>query len=284
MKNKQIKVALYIRVSTSYQAKKGYSLEAQEKLLRTWAANKKYEIYELYADRGISGKTVRKRPEMRRMLDDAEEKKFDVIAFWALSRFARSVTDLYNMMEKCKNLGISLVSYTEPFDMETPMGRAMSGVAGVWSQLERELIAERVSFGLLEMAEQGKPTCYQVLGYDYDKNTKNLIINEDEAEHVKFIFEKYLVYKNLSQVAELCREKGYRGKKGRVPQPFSVQVTLTRAVYCGYNSFHGKLYKGSHRPIITVETYNKVQVLLRKQGRIAGRIRINELLNLPPTK
>nr|WP_286167021.1 recombinase family protein [Clostridium sp. D33t1_170424_F3] len=119
-----------------------------------------------------------------------------------------------------------------------------------------------------ERASQGKRTCNEVLGYDLD-GKDSLKINEAEAERVRYIFNKYLEYKNLSAVAELCRLKGYTGKRGRVQTAESIRKILTRPVYAGYNSYCGQIYKGNHPAIINVETYNKVQRFLEKS--IVGR-------------
>jgi len=277
---KPLKAAIYIRVSTLDQAREGYSLEAQETALRKWCADHKYIVYDLYADRGISGKDIDHRPDMIRLMRDAKDRCFDMVIFWALSRFTRSVSDLYNTMSKFASWNISMVSYTESFDTSTPMGRAMIGIVGVFAQLERELTGERVKAALETRAAQGKRTCSDVLGYDiYGKDA--LIINNKEAEYVRFVFEKYLVYKNLTEVAELCREKGYRGKRGKNPTAYSVRVILTRPIYCGYNTFCGQIYKGNHEPIISVHIFNRVQTLLRRQGKITGRPIVNILINLP---
>lgn len=275
-------IAIYIRVSTLDQAREGYSLDAQEKTLRKWCDDKGYLVYDLYADRGISGKDIEHRPEMGRLLHDAEEGKFKSVIFWALSRFTRSVSDLYDTMEKFQKWNVSMVSYTESFDTSTPMGRAMIGIVGVFAQLERELTAERVSAAMAERAAQGKRTCHEVLGYDIvGKDTFK--INEKEAEYVKFCFEQYLNLKSLSDVARLDIKKGYCGKRGKKPEAESIHKIITRPIYCGYNSFLGEIYKGSHPPIIDVGTYNKVQSLLKKQGRICGRKRIHEAAKRLPT-
>lgn len=63
----------------------------------------------------------------------------------------------------------------------------------------------------------------------------------------------------------------YRGKRGKIPTAYSVSVILTRPIYCGYNTFCGELYKGNHEPIIDIKTFNRVQFLLKKQGRFSGR-------------
>jgi len=271
-----MRVAIYIRVSTLDQAREGYSLDAQEKTLRKWCADRKHVIHDLYADRGISGKDIDHRPDMLRLMRDAEGKNFDAVLFWALSRFTRSVCDLYDTMQKFQVLDISLVSYTEAFDTTTSMGRAMVGIIGVFAQLERELTGERVKAAMQERAEQGKRTCSEILGYD--KNGKDSFsINPEEAEYVRFCFEKYLVYKSLSEVAQICREHGFKGKRGKLPTAYTVQVILTRPQYCGYNPYCGNIYKGDYQPIVSVDIFNRVQALLKKQGKISGRERIHIL-------
>lgn len=279
----QKRIAIYIRVSTLDQAREGYSLEAQEKTLRKWCADRKYIVYDLYADRGISGKDIEHRPDMNRLLRDAKDGEIDMVIFWALSRFTRSVSDLYFTMEKFQKWNVSMVSYTEAFDTSTPMGRAMIGIVGIFAQLERELTGERVSAAMEERAIQGKRTCSEVLGYDkYGKDS--FIINKKEAEYVKFCFTEYLLRKNLSEVASVCREKGYRGKRGKIPTAYSIQKIITRPIYCGYNSFCGKVYKGNFDAIIDINTFNRVQSLLKRQGKISGRKRIEELVKIQEQK
>lgn len=273
------RVAIYIRVSTLDQAREGYSLEAQEKTLRKWCDDRKYIVSDLYADRGISGKDIEHRPDMTRLLKDAKENKFDTVLFWALSRFTRSVSDLYSTMEKFQKWNVSMVSYTEAFDTSTPMGRAMIGIVGVFAQLERELTSERVSAAMEERASQGKRTCSEVLGYN-KSGKDSFVINESEAEYVRFCFEQYLIRKNLSEVAKEARGKGYRGKRGKMPEAWSIQKIITRPIYCGYNSFCGNIYKGNFDGIIDIETFNRVQSLLMRQGKISGRKRIEELVKL----
>lgn len=260
------KVAIYIRVSTIDQAKEGYSLEAQEKALKKWCVDREYEIFDLYADRGISGKDIEHRPEMNRLLKDAEEHKFDIVLFWALSRFTRSVSDLYVTLAKFSKENIAMASYTESFDTTSPMGRAMIGVVGVFAQLERELTSERVSAAMQERAEQGKRTCSEVLGYDL-LGKDSLVINEDEAKYVRFCFEQYTRIKNLSKVAVLANQLGYKGKRGKSPTAWSIQKIINCPIYCGYYSYNGKKYKGNFTPIIDAALFHKAQVILTGQKK-----------------
>lgn len=273
------RVAIYIRVSTLDQAREGYSLEAQENILRKWCVDRKFEVFDLYADKGISGKDIEHRPDMNRILNDAEEKKFDIVLFWALSRFTRSVADLYDTMEKFQKWEIDMVSYTESFDTSTPMGRAMVGIVGVFAQLERELTSERVATALAERASQGKRTCSEILGYDLD-GKDSFRINEKEAEYVRFCFSEYLLRKNLTEVASEANRRGFKGKRGRKPTSYSIQKIITRTEYCGYNIFHNEIYKGNYESIIDVETFNKVAILLKRQGKIIGRKRIEPIIKI----
>lgn len=275
----QKRVAIYIRVSTLDQAEEGYSLEAQEKSLRKWCHDRKYDVYDLYADRGISGKDIDHRPDMTRLLSDARQEKFDLVLFWSLSRFTRSVADLYRTMELLEKHNIDLVSYTESFETSTPMGRAMIGIVGVFAQLERELTAERVSAALAERASQGKRTCSEILGYDLD-GKDSFKINEKEAEYVRFCYKEYLLRKSLSEVAKEAEKRGFCGKRGKKPTAWSVEKILNRPQYCGYNLYLGNIYKGNHPAIVNVETFNKVASLLNRQGKTIGRNRKEKFIRV----
>lgn len=264
MSGNALRAAIYTRVSTEGQAEEGYSLDSQERLARERCSREGWEVVGVYTDAGISGKDVQHRPAFQRLVQDAVQGQIDVIVFWALSRFTRSVADLYNTWA---DLGsdVALISLTEPFDTSTAMGRAMMGMLAVFAQMEREITAERVRAAMLERARQGKRTCNEVLGYDI-VGRDQLRINAAEAERVRYIFDRYLEYKCLSAVAELCRLRGYAGKRGRAQKPESIKKILTRPVYAGYNVYKGTLYKGNHEAIVSPRTFNRVQRLLVRQG------------------
>lgn len=254
------KVAIYIRVSSLDQAREGYSLAAQERTLRNYCSEKGYSIYKLYADEGISAKDMVHRPAVQELMADALEKKFDIVLFWALSRFTRSVSDLYQTVNTLNNLDIDLVSYTEAFDTSTPFGRAIIGILGVFAQLERELTSERVSFALTEQFKQDKYTPSFLKGY-VKKDTKLQIIQK-EADCVKLCFETYLETHNLSETARKLNSAGYRGKRGKEFSANSVKVMLKNKTYTGYIRFKKEEKSGSHESIISTDTFKKVQKIL----------------------
>ena len=82
----QPKAALYLRVSTTEQAVHGYSLTAQEQVIRQFCLQRGYDVYDVYADEGISGKRTENRPAFQRMMADARENLFDMVIVWKLSR------------------------------------------------------------------------------------------------------------------------------------------------------------------------------------------------------
>lgn len=111
---------------------------------------------------------------------------------------------------------------------------------------------------MTERARQGRRTATHVLGYDL-LGKDSLMINLEEAEIVRCIFDEYLRKGSLKAVVELCRLKGYRGKRGKEFRSGSIYAILTRPVYSGWNYFRGEVYLGNHPAIIPAETYNEVQ-------------------------
>ena len=258
-----MRAVIYKRVSTLDQAQEGYSLSAQDTALRKYCVYKGYTIVAEYADEGISGKCTNNRPGFMRMLQDASNKKYDVIVIWSLSRLSRSVSDLYNTWSILNRYNINIESQTENFDTSTAMGKAIFGLLAIFAQLESDLTSERVKFAAHERASQGKRTCNEVLGYD-NCGKDTFTINANEAKIVKYIFDQYLQLKNLLTVSEKCDARSYKGKRGKDIKAESVKKILSNPIYVGFNKFHDNLYQGNHDPIINKETYNKVQALLHK--------------------
>ena len=279
MGNKQVNVAIYTRVSTREQAEEGFSLPAQEKTLREHCERKGYAVACVYTDAGLSAKDIKHRPEMKRLLDDVPSGKFDKILVWKLSRFSRTMTDLCNIWDLLDKHGVDFESFSESFDCSTPTGRLTRNIIALIAQFDREVISENVKLGMKERAMQGRPTSSYILGYDRVDDT--LIVNKKESKIVREIFELYEQHKNLSKVADICRKKGYCGKKGGRIDSESIHKILTRFVYCGYCGWHNTPIKAKHKPIISVAQYNRVQDLISATGLSAGRSRKNPLVRLP---
>jgi site-specific DNA recombinase len=275
-----IRVVIYIRVSTLHQAEEGYSLEAQEKKLREHCKLKEYEVVEVYADKGRSGKNISGRPELQKLIDDGGKGKFDLVLVWKLTRFTRSLTDLCAVCDGLEAHGVYLESYSEAFDSRTPVGRMIRNILGVIAEWERQVVSENTALAAAERAAQGKRTFAYVLGYD--KVGKDSIkINDDEAEIIRFIFDSYLKYKSTIAVRDMSNLLEYKGKNGRPFSSHSIWRILTRPVYAGYYSFHGRIVaRGDFEPIIDVSTWNRVQRLMQRRRVKGGRPRTSHIFEL----
>lgn len=150
MDNEQLKIAIYARVST----KSGQDPEMQLAELREYIRNRHWKIAGEYVDRGISGASD-SRPELNRLMADANRRRFDVVVVWKFDRFARSVSHLLRALETFRALGIEFVSLSENIDTSTPTGKMVFTVLASVSELERSLIGERVRAGLRNAKAKG---------------------------------------------------------------------------------------------------------------------------------
>lgn len=149
--------ALYIRVSTTDQAQHGYSLEAQESLLRSYAAQNGMVVYDLYADKGKSAnKALSKRTELNRMLHDAELKKFDCILFKDITRWSRNSAQYYAVQDKLDRYGVYWLAVEQPYlETKTPTGRFQVTVMLGTAQLESENTSQRIKFVMANRVANG---------------------------------------------------------------------------------------------------------------------------------
>jgi DNA invertase Pin-like site-specific DNA recombinase len=146
-----LRAALYLRVSTTDQ-----DTERQEHELRSVAAARGWEIVEVYADNGISGAKGRdKRPAFDLLNKDAVRRRFDIVMAWSVDRISRTVKDLVTFLQELQAVNVDLFLYQQAVDTTTPMGRAMFQIAGVFAELERAMIAERVRSGLAKAKAKG---------------------------------------------------------------------------------------------------------------------------------
>ena len=145
---KQTKVAIYSRVSGS-----GQNPEMQIKELQAYCRNRGWKIAGEYSDR-TSG-ALDSRPELNRLMADADRRRFDVVAVWKFDRFARSVSHLLRALETFRALGIEFLSLSENIATGTPTGKMVFTVLGSVAELERSLIVERVKAGLRNAKANG---------------------------------------------------------------------------------------------------------------------------------
>ena len=166
------KVAIYCRVSTIEQAEEGLSIDSQYHNIKEYCKNQGHEIYNLYEDRGISGKNITNRPGIKQLLEDATKNKFDLVVVWKLNRISRKLLDILNIVDLLNKHNIAFRSLTENFETEKPSGKLQLNIMGAIGEFERETIAENVKMGLLSRAREGRWNGGVVLGYTLKPNLK----------------------------------------------------------------------------------------------------------------
>ena len=244
MANQAQTIALYSRKSRF--TGKGESIGNQVELCKEYVqlhfGEQAAEQLVIYEDEGFSGGNLN-RPAFQRMMDAARQRQFQAIIVYRLDRISRNVSDFSGLIEELSRLNIAFISIKEQFDTSTPMGRAMMYIASVFSQLERETIAERIRDNMQELAKTGRwlggntPTGYgseAVKSVTVDGKTKKackLKLIPEEAEIVKTIFDLYLETDSLTLTEAQLMKRGIQTKNGNHFTRFSIKSILQNPVY-----------------------------------------------------
>ncbi|HAR6185196.1 TPA: recombinase family protein [Staphylococcus pseudintermedius] len=273
-KMKKKLVGGYIRVSTERQVE-GYSIEGQITQIEQYCQFNSYELVDIYADRGISGKSMN-RPELQRMLNDAKNGKLDCVMVYKTNRLARNTSDLLTIVEELHRQNVEFFSLSERMEVKNSTGKLMLQILASFSEFERNTILENIYNMQHQRALEGYYQGNLPLGYNnIPDNKKELMINQHEANIVKYIFESYAKGHGYRKIANALNHKGYVTKKGN---PFSISAItyiLSNPFYIGkiqfakYKDWNEKRRKGlndnpviaegKHAPIISQELWDKVQ-------------------------
>jgi len=228
---KIVRAAIYARTSSPNQ-RFNYSIKEQVNRCWKYCDERGWIARYVFIDEGESGGSI-ERPKFQLMLEKARAGKFDVIVFWKLDRFCRSLVDLINIERMLREWGVGLCSVTEFIDTTTSVGRFNFRNLASVAELEREMIGERARIGLYALAKEHKwPNPHPPLGYDKGEDGA-LIVNRKEANLVRKIFEMYLREKSMPQVAFELNKKGTSTKKGKLWNARAVRDVLTNELYVG---------------------------------------------------
>ena len=238
------RIAIYSRKSKF--TGKGESIGNQVELCRDYVRNMFGEAYAdrcvVFEDEGFSGGNL-KRPDFQRMMVDVRKHKFKAIVVYRLDRISRNINDFTGLIDELTKLDVSFVSIREQFDTSTPMGRAMMFIISVFSQLERETIAERIRDNMHELAKTGRwlggntPTGFKsdavskITIDGKERKSYKLIPIPEEIEIPKMIFDLYTETDSLTAVeAELLRQR-IKTKQGKDFTRFAIKAILQNPVY-----------------------------------------------------
>ncbi|MGU3471879.1 recombinase family protein [Paenibacillus sp. D51F] len=309
-REKPLRVAIYIRVSTEEQAEQGYSIDGQDETLRAYCEQKSYDIIDKYVDRGISGKSMEHRLELQRMLKDAQQGKFDMVLVWKMNRLARKMSDLLHIIELLDKHNVSFKSFSEQqFDTSTSSGKFMLHIMGAVGEFERNTIVDNVRMGHKQRARTGKHNGKLPLGYRSVEDVVNSRSRESRVEIVPHeevvvlkIFERFAAGRGFKSIANELNHEGHVTKSGGAFSISGVKEILDNPFYAGkirygkYENWSDKRRrgrsmepintKGQHPAIISEELWDKVQYLRKKKAvvslkRFDGEFLLTWLIRCP---
>ena len=281
---KAVRVAIYTRQSvTREDAGEFGSIEAQREAVEAYVASQRGEGWTAlphgYNDGGFSGATT-ERPALKRLLEDVASGHVDVVAVYKLDRLSRSLVDFARLTALFEEHGASFVSITQSFNSATPMGKLTLNILMSFAEFEREQIAERTRDKMLATRRRGRWTGGRPpLGLDVVDGS--LVINAEEAERVRMIFDLYLDFGSQTAVmAELrAREwvnKIWTTKNGTLAggRPFdapALRRLLANPLLAGKIRAGDDIVDAEHDAVVDAETWHAVQARLSANGGADAR-------------
>lgn len=279
-----IKVAGYCRVSTDKEDQAN-SFETQQRYFREYiGGNPHWELYEIYADEGITGTSTKKRTQFNRMIREAWEGKFQLILTKEVSRFSRNILDTISYTRELKAMGIGVLFLNDNINTLEPEAEMLLSFLASLAQEESRRTSSRVVWGQTRQMEKGVVFGQSLLGYDVKHG--QITVNPRGAELVRLIFHKYAVEQvGTSELARFLTGEGYRTYRGSTNwKANTVLKILSNEKYVGdlvqrktytpdFLTHEKRANKGQvplvilenhHEPIVSREVWDLAQQRLRQ--------------------
>lgn len=194
-----------------------------------------YELVDIYADEGISATNTKKRDAFNRLIQDCKAGKVDRILVKSISRFARNTLDCIKYVRELKELGVGVTFEKENIDSLDSKGEVLLTILSSLAQDESRSISENATWGIRKKFERGevRVNTTKFMGYDKDENGR-LIINPQQAETVKYIYEKFLEGYSPESIAKYLNDNEIPGWTGKANwYPSAIQKMLQNEKYKG---------------------------------------------------
>ncbi len=291
-KNRPRTVVFYGRVSTEHEAQLS-ALENQMQWYNDEAdRHKNWTVVDTYIDEGITGTQAKKRPAFLKMIEDAKQGKFDLIVTREVCRFARNVIDALEFTRMLRGIGVEVYFTNDNIWTFDGNDELKLGLMATFAQEESRKVSERVKAG--QRISRENKTLYgngNILGYDLDKEHNNYVINPEEAETVRMIFDMYEQGKGGSKIATELMKLGRKTARGSLKWTASnITRIIANATYKGYicynksrsNNFLEQkrvvnrnkdtfvLVKGDFEPIISEGQWEACNKIISHRKKIIG--------------
>lgn len=259
------RVFLYARVSTEEQAVHGLSIEAQTAALEEWAKANGHKIVGTYIDAGISArKPAKKRPELQRLLADAQAGKGELIVFTKLDRWFRNIAEYYKVQEVLERCHVDWRTIHEDYDTSTASGRLKINIMLSVAQDEADRTSERIK-AINDMKRQKREALTGQAPFGYKVVGKKIIKDPDTEEAVGAFFERFLATGSIS------------GAREHLAEQYGIFLSYKQAYRTlGRECYYGRYFDtdGMAPPYITKEQYQKIQSMRKRTVRKTEKNRV----------
>lgn len=285
-----IRVAGYCRVSTDREDQAN-SFAAQQRYFHDYIRSRPdWELFDIYADEGISGTSTKKRTRFNRMISDACDGRFQLIITKEVSRFSRNILDTIAYTRDLRAMGIGVIFANDRINTLDPEAEMLLSLMASLAQEESRRTSARVIWGQTRQMERGVVFGSSLLGYDVKDGA--LTVNEEGAETVRLIFQKYAVEQmGTSRIAEYLTRRGCQTGRGSTNWTASAVIKILRnEKYTGdlvqkktytpdYLTHEKKPNKGQiplviirdhHQPLVTREVWEMAQQRLERNNKCKG--------------
>lgn len=258
---------IYIRVSTFDQAREGFSLREQEERLKEFCKFKRYNIYKVYQDAGISAKND-KRPAYQEMIEDIKKGNINVIVALKLDRLTRSVYDIEKLMKFVNDYECDIDCMADESNTTTSNGRMVMRIMTSVSQNEIEKCSERTKFGMAGAIKNGHIPNRTGLGFK--RENKKLVPDPLTKDIIVRIFDLYLEGKSHQAIANIYNKEKVLGKTNWYDS--TIQKILSNELYKGdyvngKRTKHPTYYENVIEPIVSKEKWESCQYQKLRNAR-----------------
>ena len=264
------------------------SLDTQIKHYESYInANPEWAFAGLYYDEGVTGTKKEKRSELLRMIADCEDRKIDLIVTKSISRFARNTTDCLELVRKLLNLDVFIYFEKENINTGSMESELMLSILSGLAESESVSIAENNKWSIQRRFQNGT---YKISypPYGYDNIDGEMVVNEQQAEIVCYIFASILSGKSTHKIADELNNRKAPTKKGGRWTATTIRGMVRNEKYTGdaifqktytdvhFNRHNNKgekdqyLIKNHHEAIISHEDYEAAQDIIEQRGKEKG--------------
>lgn len=257
---------IYARYSSDSQTEQ--SIEGQLRVCQQYAQSNDIVILDTYIDRAMTG-TNDLRPDFQRMIKDSNKKQWDYVLVYKLDRFSRDKYEMTIHKHTLKNNGVKIISAMENIP-EGPEGIILESMLEGMNQYYSAELSQKVLRGLNESYIKGQFTGGRQI-YGYDVKDKKSVINPDEAEIVKEIYEKFANGFTAVDIAKELKARGVRTKEGIFINASKIYKIIANTKYIGKITHRGNVYTNIYPAIIDDYTWQKVQSIRNANKHVPGK-------------